>query len=1200
MIDTLGDVPPLSIMSQSIAMGRNQNCGQQPQLNQCHNQMMNDSSPHIFNPNQPQQQPGAPANMHHMSSNMPSQKGSMTMDSQYMQQQSQIFVFSTQLANQAAEAVDLGQFQSIIDFHCARLGTRKLPSQNPAVWLNNLAQMKQGGRGIKGNMMNPGGGIPSPMMNNSFGGMPRGGMMTCDGPCNAHNSACFPGPGPGPPPGPGPGPGWPPNQNMYCNPSQQQQQQQQPFAQDIDSFSQSNKFPIAEENLTPQQRQHRQNKLALLRNIQQQLCPEMIQQDQPSGQPRLPEHSSPGPNTPSDNNNSNNGISKNNSPKSFQSSLATSTSSLINVSNNNCSVPRTTMCTNATSNAANINPSKPIPPSSSPSNANNKKMLGSQTPKTLSPDCNDLLTPNVSSGNSLDSNRNKGFPNDNSMLGSNSCSSPFICKSEPTLMPVPSPQQIQYCVSAFEGQELTIQKQPNTSLRETDLISPSDFDLGIQNDFVGNCPPQINERVPNFIDNMNHRFPANSPLGNMMGPQFDMNPMNQRFMNPENQRFMNPDNQRFGPGPGSGPGPMFDGPPHPRMQGDRFGGPNMSCMPPYGGGGGGGGPQMDNSMMRFNNPCDGMPPRIRGPNPMEMGVRFPSHINDNIQSPSQFGSPSLPPMNNDSIMQFPGSNQAQGPNCNLGPVNNFNSGVIDAGVSSTHLQNLQKMTPPFDIGPPNKLDGMIVPNGSIPHSTANTVLHGTNGPINNQVTQSQRSTHFDPIASMAAMGDPQTTPNQNLMSSTMNMSNMQVTTNGPQQGNMVNFHSNMSSMQGMQQMGPQTMGPDGMPGVNGGNMQTHFNNMSQQNIINMPGPPQTVNINNTYVNARMSIEQMNIQNVNSPNYNPNMDPPMNNPNMPPHNIQNPTMSPPSNMQMMPHGVGGPNKMGQNFGGNRPMGPGGPGNGGPFSNAQMTNQRGMNPMNYPSGNPSMMPRGMYNSANIQVKPDAPNTIQYLPARPQNSNSVPNRPPSFDFLTRFAPPLTNLDNKLPTHNLQYFPNNGNNMNNPQPMSMPNRMGSQNIPMASGPGRPMSGPMIRNSNANLGPPPGMMGPGSGDMYGRPPAPNNLPNIPQPNSQPPNMFPNMKSGGPSGPMSPGGGIPPDATQPLPPSVGPSYNYKQSQFYNPVSSDPNYALQFQNFQQQLYACNRNPNNNSGSTGANNSRVNSSGMPTGNFYGPPK
>lgn len=39
---------------------------------------------------------------------------------------------------------------------------------------------------------------------------------------------------------------------------------------------------------------------------------------------------------------------------------------------------------------------------------------------------------------------------------------------EASLMPVPSPQQITY-INSFEGQELTIQKQPNTSLKDGNL-----------------------------------------------------------------------------------------------------------------------------------------------------------------------------------------------------------------------------------------------------------------------------------------------------------------------------------------------------------------------------------------------------------------------------------------------------------------------------------------------------------------------------------------------------------------------------------------------------------------------------------------------------------------------------------------------------------------------------------------------------------
>lgn len=41
----------------------------------------------------------------------------------------------------------------------------------------------------------------------------------------------------------------------------------------------------------------------------------------------------------------------------------------------------------------------------------------------------------------------------------------FVLDKEPNLMPVPSPQQISY-LNAFESQELTIQKQPNTNIKE--------------------------------------------------------------------------------------------------------------------------------------------------------------------------------------------------------------------------------------------------------------------------------------------------------------------------------------------------------------------------------------------------------------------------------------------------------------------------------------------------------------------------------------------------------------------------------------------------------------------------------------------------------------------------------------------------------------------------------------------------------------
>merc|ERR1719219_3000169 len=74
----------------------------------------------------------------------------------------------------------------------------------------------------------------------------------------------------------------------------------------------------------------------------------------------------------------------------------------------------------------------------------------------------------------------------------------------------------------------------------------------------------------------------------------------------------------------------------------------------------------------------------------------------------------------------------------------------------------------------------------------------------------------------------------------------------------------------------------------------------------------------------------------------------------------------------------------------------------------------------------------------------------------------------------------------------------------------------------------------------------------------------------------PNQMMGVPCSKSSPMGmGIPnsgPDPTQPLPPSgMGPGNGYKNSPIMGgpgPATTDPNYAQQFHNFQQQLYATN--------------------------------
>ncbi len=59
-----------------------------------------------------------------------------------------------------------------------------------------------------------------------------------------------------------------------------------------------------------------------------------------------------------------------------------------------------------------------------------------------------------------------------SMGGGSSKQGSSSSSKEANLMPVPSPQQIQY-INPLEGQELTIQKQPNTCLRDPEMMSPS-------------------------------------------------------------------------------------------------------------------------------------------------------------------------------------------------------------------------------------------------------------------------------------------------------------------------------------------------------------------------------------------------------------------------------------------------------------------------------------------------------------------------------------------------------------------------------------------------------------------------------------------------------------------------------------------------------------------------------------------------------
>lgn len=154
---------------------------------------------------------------------------------------------------------------------------------------------------------------------------------------------------------------------------------------------------------------------------------------------------------------------------------------------------------------------------------------------------------------------------------------------------------------------------------------------------------------------------------------------------------------------------------------------------------------------------------------------------------------------------------------------------------------------------------------------------------------------------------------------------------------------------------------------------------------------------------------------------------------------------------------------------------------------------------------------FNGANVQVKASAPNTIQYLPTRPQMAcQAGPRGPPSLDFLQRVTNPMQ-MDGKG-----GYFP--------PRP-DMDAMRGV------------MRAPMLRMPHHY---PQGFNSPPKMDPFGGAPPP-------------------FRGGkGSLGPrMQPG--------QPLPPSMGGPGAFK-GQFPVPSTADPTYAAQFHNFQQQLYA----------------------------------
>jgi len=530
------------------------------------------------------QEDGPPESVQPLGSNVIN-KQSSSMEVQYMQQQSQIFVFTTMLANSGADEVLQGRFPSIIAYHCAQPGTKKYLEKNPlkvtqfnrqhpVQWLNNFAVTKN-----KGCTRSPGlGPKPPPTLDNFLG--PEGlddvvGLGDTDTPWDQKSNHQLEGlegivtnglPDMGP-------------DMDSCSPSLLNVQ---PKLQGVQ---------VPDENLTPQQRQHREERLASIRKMHQILFPES-QSDaaaaaaagasegmsgiSPGGATPMGNVAPPGQPTahlewqklanqffddrtkiktqPQVGNNPSCGSIVPVGP--ISGSAAQPGVSSASSQNARCgqalgprlqgppppyhqtqrsaSVPIALQSPNPTSpNNPTSNLSLPSPRASSalnsPADPNRtfggltRHMNTGQSPTSQdSPSAPRLnhsnpgtplsshLSPSVintstepssthqSSGNWIRKNKTQKLVilmvfflfSVDGMFGrslqsiaqqkpqistSTTSSCPTItatsANKEPNLMPVPSPQQIQY-LNTFEGQELIIQKQPNTSLKDGNIISP--------------------------------------------------------------------------------------------------------------------------------------------------------------------------------------------------------------------------------------------------------------------------------------------------------------------------------------------------------------------------------------------------------------------------------------------------------------------------------------------------------------------------------------------------------------------------------------------------------------------------------------------------------------------------------------------------------------------------------------------------------
>ncbi|KAF4533444.1 hypothetical protein B566_EDAN001170 [Ephemera danica] len=1138
-------------------------------------------------------------------------------EAQYMQQQSQIFVFSTNLANKAAESVLQGQFPTIIACHCAQPGTKKYlekhplklaqfsrQQQNPAHWLNSFNQLKQQQQqhkpptssasspvpavapppppnaptGPPSSVVPPPKGMTPLTPNNMMAdmGMPNWNqqgvnplvppppascqvhspLKSCDSPMMGSAPVAQGSPSSQPTPmhhSPmmGPGVGSP-------NPIPQALMSSQPSLMGV---------KVPDENLTPQQRQHREEQLASLRKIQQLLFPE---QQPGSGSAA----GSPGQVPPG-------------GPNAAEMPMMGGYPGLMGPHKNNVG----------------------------------GNMMSHQTPTSVAAQ---MEWQKLQHQFYEDRSKKKGGGRGRGQQLQSQQSHPASQQGPP-----PPPYHQSATRSASVPVALASPGTPNSPGNAAGSLGTSTLSLPSPRAASGLNSPGGFSQQPSMTSQQQRCLAGPSPSG----PAGVDSPNSRGTLN-----ISNPGTPIATPGPGPSPGHKEEFSPVAQQNaGDgMFGGRTLQSFTHQKQQQNTGPPKEPNLMpvpspqqIQYLNTFEGQELTIQkqpntsiresdimsptlpsgsgslegaGPDPRVSGPNTP--LTPSYTGPHTPHTPGGGDVGRFSVL--PSSPHTPGGPASQQPMEKSKSdpGRFPPGSPVPRFSGSVPPTTPLSTspGPPNpnfpKHQGFSSEGQSPPKLSpgSNSTFQPDNIPLNpNSSTANagnpinKASSHFDPITSMAQMSQQLTnnnSPGQPTSGNMMGMntpSNMGVSGPMPVMGpfgspmhNPHHHHHHHHPMDGM--MG---MGPGGPP------MQQHMQGMPMQQA-GPPGPPPTGNYQGPppHMSGQMPPGMCS-------GHGPGGTPPMmtsvaqQSPSPKP-----PGMSAPPGMMMMqpqpPRGSPPVPGHGQAYPGMPPMGP----------------QQRM-----------MLNRPPYNGANIQVKASTPNTIQYLPARPQSSNQVPRGPLNIDFL-RFASPLSNLDNKVPTHNLQYFPtNNGQgNVNSNVTMGGPNvpmSMGGPGSQHMGGPGsQHMGGPVSGNMNNPMGPMGSAGGiPSNGQILGpNMPmggmnGPANMGNIrpPRPPSAmmrgPPNMYqqaPVMPGGPPpqanlgpdqqvfgsqSGPnpaatmFVPGAkaspmGHAPDASQPLPPSMGQASNFKNSPFIGPTTADPNYAQQFHNFQQQLYATN--------------------------------